>query len=241
MQSLGVGDRHDLRSFVCFALLLGFLFLLVFFLLTLSVSDNIAVVQIERHERAVLFQNAAKLLCVEDLLGFFGKSDRDGRTTVGLIRIGDLIIHTVFGYPGNCRSVLNERLGIDPYFIGDHERGIETETEVADDSACVSALPRIFLNEVHRAGKSDLVDVLIDFLFGHSDSVIGKLDRTLFAVIIDVQLILGIVFLDRFTEINETLELGDRVGAVTYELTDKDVLIRVKPLSDDRKYIFRCY
>ena len=56
-----------------------------------------------------------------------------------------------------------------------------------------------------------------------------------------MQLIIRIVFLDRFAEIDEALKLGDRIRTVTYELTDKDVLIRIKPFSDDRKDIFRSY
>ena len=66
------------------------------------------------------------------------------------------------------------RFGEDIHAVGDHERGIEAKSEVADDVGRVIAL--VFGQEVLRAGEGDLVDVAIDLLGGHADAAVGDMD-----------------------------------------------------------------
>ena len=112
---------------------------------------------------------------------------------------------------------------------------------MSDDSAGIRALFLILLNEVHCAGKSDLIDVLIDFLFRHTDTVIGKLDRSQFTVIVDMELIIICIFFYCFAEIHKALKLGDRIRAVTDKFSYENILIGIQPLPDDRKDVFRSY
>ena len=207
----------------------------------LSVRHHITVVEVKRHEGTVFLQYAADLAGIEDLLCFFGKRDRDRRTTRGSIRIRDLIIHPVIRFPGYSRSILLEGFCIDTDLIRHHECGIETETEMSDDAAGIRALFLILLNEVHRAGESDLIDVLIDFLFRHTDTIIGKLDRSRLTVIVDMELIIICIFFYCFAEIHKSLKLGDRVRAVTDKFSYENILIGIQPFPDDRKDVFRSY
>lgn len=112
---------------------------------------------------------------------------------------------------------------------------------MSDDAAGIRALFLILLNEVHRAGESDLVDILIYFLFRHTDTVIGKLDRSRLTVIVDMELIVVSILFYRLTEIYKSLKLGDRIRAVTYQFSYENILIGIQPFPDDRKDVFRSY
>ena len=58
--------------------------------------------------------------------------------------------------------------------IRNHECGIKAQAEMTDD-LIVIGLVLIFLNEISRAGKGDLVDVLLHLVRRHAESVIDKL------------------------------------------------------------------
>lgn len=76
--------------------------------------------------------------------------------------------------PFHGNSAFFVRFRHDLYFLGNHERGVETKTEVTDDR---SGVVLVFLDELLGAGESDLVDVLIDLLGRHTDTPVRDRDR----------------------------------------------------------------
>ena len=56
------------------------------------------------------------------------------------------------------------------YLVAYHERAVETKAEVADYGVGVVL---VFVEEVVYAGECNLVDVFVDFLFGHAYAVVA--------------------------------------------------------------------
>ena len=73
--------------------------------------------------------------------------------------------------PAVAPSLVGE--GIDVYFIGYHECGIKTKTEMTDHLIFV-CLVFVFLKKISRTGESDLCDVFFDFVCCHTKTGIDE-------------------------------------------------------------------
>ena len=89
------------------------------------------------------------------------------------------ILHLVLGAAvagpvyGLCAFFV--RQGVDLYAVRYHKCRVKTKTEVSDDLVLV-CLILILLEEIRRAGESDLVDVFLYFFRSHTKAVIGNGD-----------------------------------------------------------------
>ena len=105
----------------------------------------------------------------------------------------------------------------------------------------------VLLNEVRGSGEGDLVDIFVHLFGGHPDTVIYEGKSLAFVVTLHIDTALehricvpsglgsgGGIFAHHL----QLLELGDGIAAVGYELTDKDILIRVHPFLYYGKDIF---
>ena len=104
---------------------------------------------------------------------------------------------------------------------------------MADDAALGVLLIAVLLEEFLRAGKRDLVDILVHLFGGHADAVIDE-----------PQLALILVGLDRHAVFDLRVGIGDftlcdRVAAVGDQLADKNIFIGIQPLFDDGHDILR--
>ena len=151
-------------------------FLTAFFTLGKDpVSLEIDKIEIGRDKGTILPERHSERTRIEYLLGFLGKLDTDDRSSCCLVGIRDLKFHTVFGVPlAGCFTV-DIALSLDRNIVRYHECRIETETEMSDDAGLIRRFFLILGYKVHSAGKSDLVDVFIQLLFSHTDSVIFEL------------------------------------------------------------------
>ena len=76
----------------------------------------------------------------------------------------------------------------DLYFLGNHERGIETETEMTNNGF---GFVLILVEELLGSGESDLVDVFIHLFSGHADTMIG-----------DGKGLLGLIYNNAYTRVS---------------------------------------
>ena len=125
---------------------------------------------------------------------------------------------------------------INLHLISNHERRIESQTEMSDHIILCS-LVLIFLKELCRAGKCDLSDIFLHFIRCHTKTIIDKLHRLLFRI--DDHFNLRLISLREFILSHHVqfFQLCDRVASIGYHLTYKNIMIRIHPFLYDRKYI----
>ena len=185
-------DRLGLLLFL-FAFLSILLFFLLFLLLRLNGLQHHVRIQLlilvdglglrrvlsgqpdlYRHEGAVFLNDLFRLILVAELQAVLIQKQRNLRSHLipGAVRHGKF--RAAVAFPVNRNRALLIGKGIDVHLVRHHERGIKAQTEMADDLIVVG-LVLIFLNEISRAGKGDLVDVFLHLVRRHAESVIDKL------------------------------------------------------------------
>ena len=129
-------------------------------------------------------------------------------------------------------------VGVDDDLVGYHEAAVEAQTEMADDVGIVIlSVGGVLGDKVSCAGEGDLSDILFDLLGGHSDAVIGNLQRTGLLVDNDVHAIGGFVG-SRLAGDDQAFVLADGVAGIADQLAHKDILVGVQPLLDNGHDIF---
>ena len=78
---------------------------------------------------------------------------------------------------GLCAFLIGK--GVDMNFIGYHECGIKAESEMTD-YLLISGFVLVFFYKVGSSRKSDLIDVFVNLIRCHSDTVIGDRYRLIF-------------------------------------------------------------
>ena len=124
--------------------------------------------------------------------------------------------------------------GVDGDFLADHEGGIESEAEVADDGV---ELVLVFLEELAGGGEGDLVDVAVDFLLGHADAAVDDLEGLFLLVQLDADLELAELALE-IAAGGERLHLLGGVHRVGDELAQEDFVVGIEELLDHREDVF---
>ncbi len=105
------------------------------------------------------------------------------------------------------------------------------------DDLVIICLVLILRKEVRCAGESDVVDVLLDFIRGHTDAVIRKRHRLLLGIYTDIDARFVAFRIFKFTHRIEFFQLRDCIAAVRYKLTDENVVVRIQPLLYDGEHI----
>ena len=137
----------------------------------------------------------------------------------------------------NRHGAVLVRQGINVHLVGHHESGIEAQTKMSDDLILVGFV-LILLQELRSSGKRDLRDVLFHLIGGHTDTVIDELQRFLVRIHNHFDLALVILRKRILAHDLQLFQLCDGVAAVGHHLTDKDIVIGIKPLLYDRKNVF---
>ena len=185
-------------------------------------------------EAAVLLQQGLDL----GILGVFERILRevqhDGRAAVaGLVGL----LHLELGRPGAAPvhglGALAEGPGEYLDLVGDHERGVESQSEVPDDG-----LVLILFHELLGAREGDLVDVFVDLLGRHAHAAVGHGERFLVLVGGDAdrqvaQIALGLA--DR----REGFQLLGGVHGVRNQLAQENFMVRVEEFLDDGENVLR--
>lgn len=127
--------------------------------------------------------------------------------------------------------------GIDLNIIGNHEGGIETQSEMTDNIILIRLI-LVFLKECAGARESDLCNVLLYFRFCHAQTRINKLDGLLIRVHDHLDTVLMIVRILILPHNFELVQLGDRVASVGDQFSYENIMITVEPFLNDRQHIF---
>ena len=125
------------------------------------------------HEGAVFLNDLSRLVLVAEFQTIFIEEQRDLCADLSLVPLVHGEFRTAVTLPVYrlCTFLVGQR--VDVYLIRHHECRIEAQTEVTDNLIRVT-LVLIFLNEIRRTGKSNLVDILVNLFRRHSQTVVGK-------------------------------------------------------------------
>ncbi len=115
---------------------------------------------------------------------------------------------------------------INRHLIRNHKRRVEAQAEMADDLIFIR-LVLIFFQEIRRTGKSDLVNILFHLRGSHAKAVICYSQRLFIRIHCDLDLRLVVVRKGIFPHHIQLLKLGDRIAAVGYQLTVKNIVIGI--------------
>ena len=98
----------------------------------------------------------------------------------------------------------------------------------------------VFLQEVVHSGEGNLVDVLVDFLFRHTDTAVADGDGSGLFVKFDAN---GQVaqFTLELARLGKGLHLLRGVDGVRHHLAQEDFVVRIEEFLDDRKDVFCRY
>ena len=186
------------------------------------------------HELAVLAQQLADLAFGAIVrCRFVVKPEGDDRSPVLLVAWTHFELGVAFAAPEYAFGSFMPGKRLDGDFPCDHEGRVETQAEMAYD-----ALVLVFLQELPCRREGDLVDVAVDFVGGHADTVVHDFQS------------LGIFIQDDFDlEVPEfTLEFAggrDRlhllrgVNRIRYKFPQEDFMVRVQELLDHGEYVLR--
>ena len=193
-------------------------------------------IDLRRHEGAVLLDHFLRLIIVCELDAVFCQVKCDGRAK----RLPASLVHGIraaaVALPVYRLRAFLIRERIDGHHVSDHERTVEAQSEVADDlvAAC---LVFIFSKESFRAGKRDVVDVLLDLVRGHSDTVVRHLDGLVGGADFDVDPRLVIFRQRKRAHHIQLFELCDGIAAVGDQLSVENIVIAVQPFLDNGEHI----
>ena len=195
--------------------LVGVDILAVFPLLLLAESD------LYRKKAAILLQQSANLILVQEVLVLVVDIQDDIGTPVVLGRLLQRVLRRSVAAPFHRHGAFLVRASHDLHLLGDHERRVEAQPEMTDDSGRVVL---VLLHELLRSGEGDLVDVFIDFLGGHTDTAVGDGDGLIVELDPHGQVAqLSLELADR----RERLQLLRRVDRVRNQLTQKNLVVAI--------------
>ena len=208
---------------------LGFCFFYFFFV----IGDDIDKDR-NGHECAVFLQCFVHLAFIQEFFAVFAHVQCDGGTAFGTGAVCHFVVDAVCTAPFCCCCAGQVGQCINFYFIGYHESGVEAQTEMTDDFVVTICFFFVFGQEICCAGEGDLVDVFLDFLVGHTDTVIHDLHD--FFVFVQYHMN-GKVFISGdvvcFPHDHQLFQFGYCVTGIGYQFTDENILIGIEPFFDN--------
>ena len=129
---------------------------------------------LHRHEGTVLFQHFSCAVFIGKFQAVIIQEQGDLRPHLLLAAVLHLILCAAVADPVYRYGILTVGQGINVYLIGNHERGIESQSEVSDH-LIFRRLILILLQELGRSGERDLRNILFYFIRGHSKTVVNEL------------------------------------------------------------------
>ena len=150
----------------------------------------------------------------------------DGGTEVITLTILHGEVCTAVTFPVySFRTVLVGE-GINGNEVCNHECGVESQTEVTDDLILVALVLELG-QEVGSTGESNLIDVLLYFIFGHTNTIIRDGKGLLLGIEDDMYFGL-ITCRDReFTHCIKLLQFGNCIAGVRNQFSKKDIVVRI--------------
>ena len=193
-------------------------------------------VDLGRHEAAVLLQDLLRAVIIGELHTVLGEIQCDLCAEGFPLAVLHRELARAVALPVNrLRAVLiGER--VDRDLLRHHECRVEAQAEVTDDLVVIR-LVLVLGHERLRAGERDVIDVFLDLVRRHADTVVDDLNRLLLRIQHDIDARLVALGQLELAHHVKFLELCDRVASVRDQLPVENVVVAVQPFLDNREHI----
>ena len=216
----------------------------------LDVVDNVVLVRVDilavfplfdlaesnrnGQEAAVFLQQPFDLRLLGILQCILRDVQHDGRAAVaGLVGLLHFELGSSGAAPMHGLRPLAERFRKDFDFVRDHERRVESQSEVADDRLIL-----ILLHELLGTRERNLVDVLVHLLGRHAHTAVR--DRQCFLLLVHGHVNRQVAQIAlHFTDRREGLQLLGSIHGVRDQLAQEDFMLRIKEFFDDGEDVLR--
>ena len=186
-------------------------------------------------EVTVLAKQSFQLVLFEELEAVIVEVHHNVCASLSLLHFFQSERRTSVATPFHGRRVLIA-LCDDIDLLAHHERRVEAQAEVADDGVCVIL---VLVEEVVGSRESNLVDVLLDFVSRHADTVIANGNG--FGVFIDADTNLQVAHLTLEVAFAcKGLELLSGIDSITDDFANKYFVVAIEKLFDDGEDILGC-
>ena len=190
-----------------------------------------------RHEGAVLADDLAGTVFVGELQTVLVQEQGNLGTDLSTGSLRHIVFGTAIALPVNGFRAILIGKGVDVNLVCYHECGVEAQSEMTDD-LIVIGLVLVFLQEISRAGKGDLVDVFLDLVCRHAQSGIDEFQCFVLRIYHHADAVFMSLRIGVFANQGKLFELRDSVAAVGNQLAEKDIVVGIEPLFDNRENIF---
>ena len=184
-------------------------------------------------EAAVFVEQFADFALLQELLAVVGDVQHDVGAAFGFLASVDFKCGRAVAGPFHGFGIFSVAAGDDIHAVGHHEGGIKSQAKMSDNGRSVFL---VFLQEVVGTGKGYLVDVLVNFLGGHTDTVIAHGQCFCLRVNADTHLEFAHLALEVALH-GQGLELLGGIDGVADNLAEKNLMVAVKKLLDDRENV----
>ena len=190
-----------------------------------------------RHEGAILADNLTGTVFIGELQAVLIEEQGNLGTDLCADSLGHIVLGAAVTFPVNRLCALLIGKGIDMNLVRYHEGRVKAQSEMTDD-LIVIGLVLVFLQEISRAGKGDLVDVFLDLVCRHAQSGIDEFQCFVLRIYHHADAVFMSLRIGVFANQGKLFELRDSVAAVGNQLTEKDIVVGIEPLFDNRENIF---
>ena len=189
------------------------------------------------HKAAVFSQQLEYGLLVEELLAVVGDVQHNAGAALGVLlvlRHGELGVALAAPVDGGFVLV---RLGENLHLVGHHKGRIETQSEVANQ---IFLYVFVFVEEVGGTAEGYLVDILLHLFGGHTDAAVFHREGLLLAVHFHLHgQVAGIAL--QLAARGQGFQFLGCVDGVGYQFAQKDFVVGIKELLNDRKDVLGLY
>ena len=143
-------------------------------------------------------------------------------------------------HPSHCiglAGLIRTRYDFD--VVGNHERRVKAQPELADDVFHITLVLEFF-HELRRAREGNLVDVLLDLLASHPDTTIADGDGLRSFIKTHVHTKLA-EFSIELSHRSQFLKLLSCINGIRHQLTKEYLMIGIQEFLDDRENVLGMY
>ena len=152
------------------------------------------------------------------------------------LSIVNLVGRTAVAAPLHSLRTFLPALGDNLHLLRYHEAGVEAQTKMSDD---VVGIVLVLLKEVRHTREGNLIDILVNLLLSHADTVVANGDGTLVGIQAhaDGQVAQLVFVVALFLE---GLQLLRSIDGIRHHLTQENLLVAIEKLFDDGENVLGC-
>ena len=188
-------------------------------------------------EAAILLQETVNARLLQKLFVVIVDIKNDVGAARLLVILVELIFRRTIAYPFHALCALFVAERYEFHLFGHHERRVEAQAEMADYAVGVFA---VFLQKILCAGERYLIDVAVNLISIEADAVVGDCKSAGFLVYLHSNLQRAKLTFE-VAETGQSAQFLTCVYAIADQLAQKDFMIGIEELLDDRKNVVGGY